>query len=51
MGIVQDYNVCFWLRFQPVDATLALNLLSGVSQPNDLPGRSFNQSTTTFRIA
>ena len=35
-------NVRFQLRSQPVDATHALNLLAGVSNPNVLRGRSFN---------
>ncbi len=30
------------LRFQPVDATHALNLSAGVSNPNVLRGRSFS---------
>ena len=35
-------NVRFRLRSQLVDATHALNLLAGVSNPNVLRGRSFN---------
>jgi hypothetical protein len=35
-------NVRFQVRFQPVDATHALNLLAGVSNPNVFLGRSFS---------
>ncbi len=35
-------NVRYPVRSQPVDATHALNLLAGVSNPNVLRGRSFN---------
>ncbi len=35
-------NVSYGLRLQPVDATHALNLSAGVSNPNVSRGRSFN---------
>ena len=39
---IRALNVRYVLPAQPVDATHALNLSAGVSNPNVLRGRSFN---------
>ncbi len=35
-----ELNVCFWLPFQPIDATHAANRSAGVSKSNVFRGRS-----------
>src|SRR3974390_3485990 len=44
-------HVHFWLPVQPVDATQALNLSAGVSNPRVLRGRSLSWRATLFRWA
>jgi hypothetical protein len=44
-------NVCFGLRFQPVDATHALNRSAGVSKFNVFLGRSLSRLAMAFSLA
>ena len=49
--VVYVRHVCFRLRLQTIDATHALNLSAGVSNPNVSLGLSFNRLATAFNLA